>query len=101
MTNSYSKTPSLLICLALDLVGYFTYAIPVLGEFGDLIWAPIAGLLFFKLFGGWKGALGGFFAFAEELLPFTDFVPSFTLGWLAQRFLYSKPGGDPLPVSSR
>jgi hypothetical protein len=86
MNKESSKAPSLVLCLVLDAVGYFTYAVPVLGEFGDLIWAPLSGLLFYRLFGGWKGALGGFFAFAEELLPFTDFIPSFTLGWLAQRF---------------
>ncbi len=77
--------PSLLLCLLLDAVGYFTYAVPVLGEFGDLIWAPIAGLLFYKLFGGWKGVLGGMFSFAEEILPGTDFIPSFTLGWIFRK----------------
>lgn len=86
MNKESSKAPSLVLCLVLDAVGYFTYALPVLGEFGDLIWAPISGLLFYRLFGGWKGAMGGFFAFTEELLPFTDFIPSFTLGWLVQRF---------------
>ncbi|WP_290798708.1 hypothetical protein [Flavihumibacter sp. UBA7668] len=86
MNRESSKAPSLVLCLVLDAVGYFTYALPVLGEFGDLIWAPLSGLLFYRLFGGWKGALGGVFAFAEELLPFTDFIPSFTIGWLVQRF---------------
>lgn len=81
--------PSLILCLALDAIGYFTYAIPFLGEFGDILWAPVSGLLFYKLFGGWKGALGGFFSFAEEILPFTDFVPSFTLGWIAQQFSFN------------
>lgn len=96
MNTTLSKSPSLVLCVALDLVGYFTYAIPVLGEFGDLLWAPISGLLFYKLFGGWKGALGGVFAFTEEILPFTDFIPSFTIGWLVQRF--RKPSSQVLPV---
>jgi hypothetical protein len=78
--------PSLVLCLLLDAVGYFTYAIPVLGEFGDLIWAPVSGVIFYRLFGGWKGALGGLFSFTEEVLPFTDFIPTFTIGWLVQRF---------------
>jgi hypothetical protein len=77
--------PSLVLCLLLDAVGYFTYAIPFLGEFGDLIWAPISGIIFYRLFGGWKGALGGVFSFLEEVLPFTDFIPTFTIGWIAQQ----------------
>lgn len=72
---------SLLFCLAMDAVGYATYAFPFLGEFGDLIWAPISALIFFRTFGGWKGAFGSAFNFVEELLPWTDFVPSFTIMW--------------------
>jgi hypothetical protein len=77
--------PPLALCLLLDAIGYFTYAIPVLGEFGDLVWAPLSGILFYRLFGGWKGALGGLFSFVEEILPFTDFIPSFSIGWLYAR----------------
>ncbi|MBG9376872.1 hypothetical protein I5907_11535 [Panacibacter sp. DH6] len=80
---SNQKT-SLLFCIVMDIVGYATYAIPGLGEFGDIIWAPVSGLIFFKTFGGWKGAFGGIFNFAEELLPGTDFIPSFTIMWLFQ-----------------
>jgi hypothetical protein len=73
--------PSLLFCLVMDAVGYATYALPLFGEFGDLIWAPVSALIFFRTFGGWKGAFGSVFNFAEELLPWTDFVPSFTIMW--------------------
>ncbi len=65
----------------MDAVGYATYTFPFLGEFGDLIWAPISALIFFRTFGGWKGAFGSAFNFVEELLPWTDFVPSFTIMW--------------------
>ena len=75
---------SLLFCVLMDAVGYATYTVPFLGEFGDLIWAPISAILFFKTFGGWKGAFGGVFNFVEEILPWTDFVPSFTLMWAWQ-----------------
>lgn len=77
---------SLLFCVLMDAMGYATYAFPFLGEFGDVIWAPISAILFFKTFGGWKGAFGGVFNFVEELLPWTDFVPSFTLMWAWQNF---------------
>lgn len=77
--------PSLLICLLMDLIGYASYAVPVLGEFGDLLWAPISAIIFYRMFGGWKGAFGGLFNFVEEILPGLDFIPSFTIMWIWQR----------------
>ena len=79
------KQPSLVFCLLMDLIGYATYLIPGLGEFGDIIWAPISGIIFFITFGGWKGAFGGIFNFVEEILPGTDFIPSFTIMWVLNR----------------
>jgi len=69
----------------MDLIGYASYGIPVLGEFADVIWAPVSALIFFISFGGWKGALGGIGNFIEELLPGTDFIPSFTIMWFLQQ----------------
>lgn len=83
--NKQKTIPSLIFCLLMDAIGYATYAVPVLGEFGDILWAPISALIFYKTFGGWKGAFGGMFNFVEELLPGFDFIPSFTLMWLLQR----------------
>lgn len=68
----------------MDLVGYATYAIPGLGEFADILWAPISSVIFMATFGGFKGVLGGFGNFLEEILPGTDFVPSFTIMWFIQ-----------------
>jgi len=79
-----NQRTSLLFCIAMDIIGYATYAIPGLAEFADIIWAPISGLIFYKTFGGWKGTFGGIFNFAEELLPGTDFIPSFTIMWIFQ-----------------
>ena len=80
------KSPSLFFCVVMDLIGYATFAVPVLGEFGDLLWAPISAMIFFKTFGGWKGAFGGIFNFVEEILPGLDFIPTFTLTWMFQNF---------------
>ncbi|HRH47496.1 MAG TPA: hypothetical protein PLP23_02020 [Panacibacter sp.] len=77
---------SLVFCIVMDLIGYLSYSIPVIGEFADIVWAPVSGFIFYKTFGGWKGAYGGIFNFAEELLPGTDFIPSFTIMWVAQYF---------------
>jgi hypothetical protein len=70
----------------MDLIGFASYTIPFLGEFSDIIWAPISGFIFFLTFGGWKGAFGGLFNFAEELLPGLDFIPTFTIAWLMRYF---------------
>jgi hypothetical protein len=78
------KQPSLLFCLLMDVIGYATYLIPFLGEFGDLVWAPLSAVLFYQAFGGKRGVVGGLFNFIEELLPFTDFVPTWTITWLLQ-----------------
>jgi hypothetical protein len=78
------QQPSLIFCILMDLVGYATYAIPFLGEIGDIIWAPISSIIFMSTFGGWKGALGGIGNFIEEILPGTDFIPSFTIMWFIQ-----------------
>lgn len=79
-----SSAASFAICIVMDIIGYATYAVPVLGEFGDIVWAPISAFIFYKLFGGWKGAFGGLFNFVEEILPGLDFIPSFTLMWMWQ-----------------
>ena len=79
------KQPSLAFCVLMDLIGYATYIIPGVGEFADIIWAPISGIIFFITFGGWKGAFGGVFNFIEEILPGTDFIPSFTIMWVLKR----------------
>jgi len=75
------KQPSLAFCLIMDFIGYSTYALPLIGEFADVIWAPISATIYFMAWGGKKGALGGLFNFAEELLPFLDFIPTFTITW--------------------
>lgn len=83
--NRSSSQPSLLLCILLDLIGYASYAVPVLGELGDILWAPVSAFIFYRLFGGWKGAFGGLFNFVEEILPGLDFIPSFTIMWAWQR----------------
>jgi hypothetical protein len=76
------QQPSLAFCILMDVIGAATYALPFFGEFADIIWAPISAVIFFRTFGGWKGAFGSVFNFVEELLPGIDFMPSFTITWL-------------------
>ncbi len=84
------QTPSLGLCLVMDILGYATYAVPFLGEFFDIIWAPISALIFMRMFGGAKGLFGGIFNFIEELMPGLDFIPTFTITWLIQYFSRNK-----------
>ncbi len=80
-----TKAPSLLFCIAMDAIGYATYAIPGLGEYGDILWAPLSAWIFYQRFGTWKGTAGAIFNFVEEALPFTDFIPSFTIMYFIQK----------------
>ena len=84
------RQPSLIFCILMDLAGYASYSIPVLGEIADVIWAPVSALIFFITFGGWKGAFGGIFNFVEEILPGTDFMPSFTIMWFVRHMQEKK-----------
>ena len=83
------KQPSLAFCVVMDVLGFATYAIPGLGELGDIIFAPLSAIIFYFMFGSWKGAL---FNFTEEILPGTDFIPSFTIMWLWNYFSNKKAG---------
>jgi hypothetical protein len=78
------RSPSLVFCVIMDLIGYASYALPFFGEVADIFWAPLSGMIFLVSFGGWKGALGGIGNFIEELLPGTDFISSFTIMWFIQ-----------------
>lgn len=80
----------------MDLLGYLSFTIPVLGEFADIIWAPFSAFIFYKLFGGKKGMIGAVFNFVEELLPGFDFIPSFTIMFLIQRAVQSKKSTNQL-----
>lgn len=73
------------ICIIMDAIGMASYIIPGWGEFADLVWAPISGFVFFKLFGGRFGMIGGVLDFLEEVLPFTDVIPSFTIAWFIRK----------------
>lgn len=66
----------LFLCLCLDLAGDSSY---VVGEFGDLVWAPVSALALKAIFGSTPLAL---LNFIKEALPFSDILPVATLAWL-------------------
>lgn len=66
-------------CLVMDCIGTITYFIPAIGETFDLVWAPISAVVFYYWF---RKPIGSMIAMAEEILPFTDFIPTFSLAYL-------------------
>ena len=82
-TASEKKQKQLLLSLLFDSIGMFSYALPFLGEVTiDVIWAPISGIILASMYKGTVGKVGGVISFLEELLPFTDVLPTFTLTWI-------------------
>ena len=91
----------LVLSLVIDAIGSSSYLLPFLGEGFDLTWAPIQTLLIMamyenerrsivngnshppqqvdKMYPSWPGLK--YLSFFEELLPFTDIIPSATIGW--------------------
>ena len=99
MNNTQKPMPALALCVLLDIVGYASFSLPFIGELADLVWAPISGFLFYRMFGGKMGLFGGGFAFLEELLPFTDFVPTFTIAWALRYFGKEKTDRQVIKIS--
>lgn len=76
------KHRQLFFSIVLDLVGMLSYSVPVLGEFSDVIWAPISAFLLAKMYPGKIGRVGALVNFIEEISPGTDIIPAFTLTWM-------------------
>jgi hypothetical protein len=77
----------LILGLLFDGVGMLSFLIPGIGEFSDVIWAPIAAWLMTRMYRGRSGQVAGLVTFIEELMPGMDMIPSFTLMWLYTNFL--------------
>ncbi|KAL7435022.1 hypothetical protein ACHAXH_005917 [Discostella pseudostelligera] len=73
----------LITSLLIDLIGSASYLIPVAGEGFDLAWAPISMILVGALYDGVMPSLK-YVALMEELIPFTDWIPSATMGWVKE-----------------
>ncbi len=76
------KYKMLALSLLFDAIGMLSFTIPFIGEFGDIVWAPISALLIYKMYRGAEGRIGGMVSFFEELIPGLDFIPTFTLTWI-------------------
>lgn len=86
---------TLLVSLAVDAVGSSSFLLPVVGEAFDLVWAPLQTVLVAAMYDHDSPALK-YVSFLEEILPFTDVVPTATMGW-CRRFaptLLERTGHD-------
>jgi hypothetical protein len=85
MNKQTPPLPNIIACIALDVIGMASYFIPALLEFTDVVWAPISAIIFYSMFGGRFGMIGGVLNFLEEIIPFTDIIPSFTIAWFIRK----------------
>lgn len=76
------KYQKLFLGLLFDALGFISFIIPGIGEFSDVIWAPVSGWLMTKLYKGREGKIAGVITFVEEALPGFDVIPTFTLMWI-------------------
>ena len=77
LLNRESLT-TLAVCVLIDVLGDASFALPFLGDFSDLVFAPLSGLLLYQIFGsGTVAAIG----VVEEALPGTDFLPTACVAW--------------------
>jgi hypothetical protein len=73
MNKKYKK---LVLSIVLDIIGFFT-VFPI-----DLAWAPISGYLMTRMYKGNLGKTAGVISFLEEIIPFSDVIPTFTIMWV-------------------
>jgi hypothetical protein len=80
----------LLFCLVIDAGGDSSIVLPgPLGSLSDFIYAPLEALILSKVFPGAAPVAG--LGFLEEILPFTDALPTATIAWVLET-LYPASG---------
>lgn len=88
MAKKYKK---LLLSLLYDAIGMLSFVIPGVGEFIDIVWAPLSAYLILKMYKGTFGKVASLISFGEEAGFFgTDIIPTFTLAWLYENFIQKK-----------
>ncbi|GEQ86315.1 hypothetical protein ULMS_18230 [Patiriisocius marinistellae] len=88
-----SKSSLLRKGIIFDAIGMATSFIPLIGPFLDIIWAPYASKQMTEMYKGKDGKIASVIVFIEEILPFTDVVPTFTLMWF-YTFVWKKENTD-------
>ncbi len=81
-SSTTNKMLKLFLGIIFDFIGMISYIFPGVAESIDIIWAPISGLLLAKMYSGLTGKVAAVFGTLEEIIPFTDIIPTFTLTWI-------------------
>lgn len=89
MKSNINPQPSLILCLILDVVGCLSFFMPVYNVLFKLLWAPVAALIYFRMFGGRLGFFGGVALFIEETSSIGFMIPTFTITFLAKSKIFS------------
>ncbi|MFS4455551.1 hypothetical protein [Maribacter sp. 2304DJ31-5] len=79
--NKDKKIRHLLLGILFDAIGMLSFVIPFIGDFSDIIWAPLSAWLMTRMYKGKIGQAAGLVTFIEEIVPGLDIIPSFTLMW--------------------
>jgi len=92
------KYKHLLLGLLFDGIGMLSIALPFIGDFSDVLWAPLAGWLMTRMYKGKIGQAAGIVAFVEEIIPGLDIVPSFTIMWVYTYVIKKGKNKEPIQV---
>jgi hypothetical protein len=95
-----NKKKLLKLGLLFDAIGMISSFIPLVGVFLDILWAPYAAKKMSEMYDGKEGKIASIIVFIEEILPITDFVPTFTLMWL-YTFVWKKDRHKMQPIKVR
>jgi len=76
------KYKHLFLGLLFDAIGMLSFVLPFIGDFSDVLWAPLAGWLMTRMYKGQIGKAAGIVTFIEEIVPGLDVVPTFTIMWV-------------------
>ncbi|NIJ45347.1 hypothetical protein FHR24_001815 [Wenyingzhuangia heitensis] len=85
-----SKYIKIILSVLLDLIGMLSYLVPELGEFIDIVWAPLSSFILIKLYKNKVSKYMAVIGFVEEILPFTDLIPTFTITYVLSLFFDKK-----------
>lgn len=83
----------LLLSILFDGIGMLSFVIPGIGEFSDIVWAPVSVYLITKMYKGTVGKVAGAISFLEEIgVLGVDLIPTFTLTWLYKYVIKKEKG---------